>query len=219
MAEWDPDQYARYAAERERPALDLLARLPGDLQPREAWDLGCGAGAQAAWLKRRWPGAVVRGLDADAAMLAEARRRPEAVEWIQGDIAGWSPERPADLVFSNAALQWLDDHEALFPALAARLAPGGVLAVQMPMSHGEAWHRTLRETAADGPWAASLAGVGSVRPLAAAADYWRWLRPLCETEVWTTTYLHALTGPDPVVEWMRGSSSSRPRRRDRKSVV
>lgn len=206
MSGWDPAQYARFAAERERPALDLMARLPDDLEPAESWDLGCGPGAQAAALKRRWPQARVRGLDADAAMLAEARARPEAVEWIAGDIAAWAPDRPADLIFSNAALHWLDDHAGLFRRLADALAPGGVLAVQMPLSHDAVWHAVLRETAAAGPWAGALAGVRGVRAPATAEAYYDWLSPVCEpVEIWTTSYQHVLRGPDPVVEWMKGS--------------
>lgn len=203
---WDPAQYDRYKAWRERPANDLIAQIPADLQPREVWDLGCGTGEQAALFKRRWPDATVHGLDTSPDMLAKGRARPEAVDWVEGDAATWTPERPADLIFTNAALQWLPDHAGLFPRLAGFLAPGGVLACQMPVSYVGEQHRLLRETAVDGPWAGRLAGVAGVRPLGEPADYYDWLAPVCaQVDVWTTTYLHALEGEDAVLEWMAGT--------------
>jgi len=138
--EWDPRQYGRFDGERDRAALDLLLRLPAGLNPGEIWDLGCGTGQHAALLQRRHPGARVHGLDTSAAMLGEARQRSEIIDWVQGDIAGWSPACPADLIFSNAALHWLPDHGVLLARLLEALAAGGVLAVQMPMAHGTRHH-------------------------------------------------------------------------------
>lgn len=207
MASWDPDIYALYRRYRERPALDLLTAIPRDLEPREIWDLGCGLGEQAALLAARHPQARVRGLDSSPEMLARAAALPTRVEWVLGDIAGFRPDTPPDLIFSNAALQWADDHAALVPRLAAGLAPGGVLAVQMPVADGLGWRGTLAEIAADGPWASRLAGVEGVRPAHAPEAYYAWLSPFCpETDIWTTTYLHALHGQDPIVDWTLGTT-------------
>lgn len=207
MASWDPDIYALYRRYRERPAFDLLAAIPQDLNPREIWDLGCGAGEQAALLAARYPQARVRGLDSSPDMLSRARALPARVEWIEGDIDSFAPETPVDLLFSNAALQWLDDHATLIPRLAAMLTLGGVLAVQMPVVEGLGWRASLAEIAETGPWAERLRGVVGVRPAHAPEDYYAWLAPLCaETDIWTTTYLHALRGEDPIVEWTMGTS-------------
>ena len=204
---WDPDQYSRFEAERDRAALDLLLRLPGDLQPREIWDLGCGTGQHAALLKRRHPGAVVHGLDSSAAMLARARALKAEVEWHQGDIGDWSPQAPADLILANASLHWLPDHPALLRRLAGALAPGGVLAIQMPLAHETRHHALMRAVAADGPWAASLAAVETIAPLPTPEAYYDALAEACEgIDIWATTYLHALTGPDAVLEWMKGTA-------------
>ncbi len=206
MPVWDPAQYDRYKTYRDRPALDLLLQIPADLEPREIWDLGCGTGEHAAILAARHPQARVRGLDSSVDMLAEARKRPAEVEWIQADVADFAPDTPPDLIFTNAALHWLPDHGALFPRLVGGLAPGGVFACQMPISYDSEWHRLLRETAADGPWAERLAEVRGVRPVSAAQDYYGWLAPLCEeVDIWSTTYLHVLEGDDPVVDWMLGT--------------
>lgn len=204
---WDPDQYARFEAWRDRAALDLLLRLPNDLEPREIWDIGCGAGRHAALLKRRHPEAKVHGLDTSTAMIDRARTRPEAVDWSVGDIAAWRPETPADLIFANASLQWLGNHEGLFDRLAGALAPGGVLAVQMPMAHETVHHTLMRAVAAEGPWAAKLAGVDTIRPLLEPSTYYAVLARRCDAiDIWSTTYLQALTGEDAVLEWMKGTA-------------
>jgi trans-aconitate 2-methyltransferase len=203
---WDPAQYERYKAYRDRPALDLMVQIPSDLAPREIWDLGCGTGEHAALLKRRHPKARLHGLDSSPDMLARGRERPEDIDWVEQGVQDWAPATPPDLVFSNAALHWLPDHDRLFPRLVASLAPGGVLACQMPVSWVAPWHVLMRETAADGPWAQALAKVEGVRPLGSPEDYYGWLAPLCDrVDVWSTTYLHALTGEDPIVDWMLGS--------------
>ena len=204
---WDPHQYSRFERERDRAAHDLLARLPDDLAPGEIWDLGCGAGQHAAWLKRRWPEARVHGLDSSAAMLEQARARDGDIDWRRGDIAAWGPERPADLIFANASLHWLPDHESLLRRLVGALAPGGVIAVQMPMAHETRHHSLMREVAADGLWAAALAGVGTIMPLLEPDAYFAVLAEDCgEVDIWATTYLQALTGPEAVLEWMKGTA-------------
>jgi trans-aconitate 2-methyltransferase len=206
MSKWDPAVYARYKAYRDRPALDLMVRLPTGFEPREIWDLGCGTGEHAAVLKKRHPLARVCGLDSSPEMLAEARRRAADIEWILASIDEFEPGSPPDLIFTNAALHWLADHEALFPRLAKTLAAGGVFACQMPQSYDAPWHRLLRETAGDGPWADRLAHVTGVRQVAEPEAYYNMLEPLCgDIDIWSTTYLHVLEGEDPIVDWMKGT--------------
>lgn len=205
MPSWDPAQYERYKAYRDRPALDLMAQIPTDLSPAEIWDLGCGTGEHAAVLARRHPQARVHGLDSSPDMLARARERPERIDWVQGDIAAFQPERAPDLIFTNAALQWLPDHGRLFPRLVRALAPGGVFACQVPTTFETEWHMLMREAAAQGSWAERLAEVRGVRPVASPEAYYDSLSPLAEVDIWSTTYLHVLTGGDPVVDWMLGT--------------
>jgi trans-aconitate 2-methyltransferase len=207
MASWDPDVYALYRGYRERPALDLLTAIPPDLAPHEIWDLGCGLGEQAALLAARHPEARVRGLDSSPDMLERAKALPTRVEWVLGEIDDFSPDAPVDLIFTNAALQWVDDHASLIPNLATSLAPGGVLAVQMPVADGLGWRASLLEIAAEGPWAKRFTGVEGVRAALDPQDYYGWLAPFCpEIDIWTTTYLHALHGQDPIVDWTMGTT-------------
>ncbi|NBB52073.1 methyltransferase domain-containing protein [Rhizobium sp. CRIBSB] len=204
---WDPEQYNRFEAHRDRAALDLLLRLPAGFDPARIWDLGCGTGAHAALLKRRHPCARVQGLDASAAMIGTARSRPEQVDWHIGNIADWDPGGTVDLILANASLHWLPGHDALLPRLAGVLAPGGVLAVQMPLAHETQHHEILRQVAAEGAWASPLERVRDIAPLLPATTCYDLLADLCEeVDIWTTTYLHALTGPDAVLDWMSGTA-------------
>ena len=131
MTDWNPAQYLRYGSERLRPALDLMARVNFD-SPETVYDLGCGTGTITGILKERWPEARVTGVDSSASMLERTRDVETGVYWQHSDLNDWHPESPADVVYSNAALHWLDDHEQLFPRIMDVIKPGGVLAVQMP---------------------------------------------------------------------------------------
>src|SRR5919108_3677539 len=132
---WDPAQYLKWSDHRLRPALDLLQRVPL-AGPSRVADLGCGTGNVTALLRARWPTARVTGIDASRAMLERARASDRDVEWLEADVATWTPAAPVDVLFSNATLHWIDDHAALFPRLMTRVATGGVFAVQMPRNFG-----------------------------------------------------------------------------------
>lgn len=206
---WSPGDYLRFAGARARPALDLLARLP-DTGPPVIWDLGCGTGEITLELARRRPGATVSGLDTSPEMLAAAREsdRDGRVRWVEGDIAAWRPGEPPGLVFSNAALHWLDGHDALFPSLAGSLAPGGALAVQMPRNSDEPTHTVLEEVASRPRWQGRVAHLTGRRPVAEPAAYYDLLAPSCTTvDVWETVYLQRLEGVDPVARWVEGAAA------------
>ncbi|MBP0463672.1 methyltransferase domain-containing protein [Roseomonas sp. PWR1] len=201
---WDATQYLRFEDERLRPALDLMARIPHP-GPARVVDLGCGAGNALAPLAARFPGAVVTGVDGSAAMLAKAAATGFATD--QADIAAWAPAAPVDVLFSNAALQWLGGHEALFPRLLSHLTPGGVLAVQMPSMHAAPLRAEQDRIARDGPWAERLSRIGSAPPILAPGEYYDLLRPrVAALDIWVTEYVHVLRGADPVVQWAMGTS-------------
>jgi trans-aconitate 2-methyltransferase len=213
---WEPAQYLKYASERLRPAVDLMARI-GLAAPRTAVDLGCGAGNVTRLLAKRWPRARITGIDNSAEMLAKAREEtPSGIDitWISGDLARWAAEMAsehADLVYSNAALHWLDDHARLFPRLMEIVARGGVLAVQMPSNFLAPSHVVLRDVAEGPRWRAKLGTLVRPAPVATAAQYFDWLAPHAETvDTWTTEYLHVLPsaadGEHPVIAWMKGTT-------------
>ena len=205
-APWDPDLFLRFEAERFWAARDLIARI--DTSPTLIYDLGCGPGASTRELRRRFPQAEVIGVDSSPRMLDEARRRLPGVTFLEADIAHWIPERRPDLIFADSALQWVPEHETLFPRLIDILTPGGVLAVQMPDNRQEPSHALMRLIAADGPWADRLVPIAKTRAVIQThTDYYNWLRPASDRlEIWQTTYVHPLAGVDAVVDWFRGSA-------------
>jgi len=204
---WSAKQYVAFEDERTRPARDLLAALPpGDV--RSAIDIGCGPGNSTQLLVERFSGATVRGVDSSADMIEAARQRLPQVQFDTVDIGSWNDSGPFDVIFANAVLQWLPDHDTLLPSLVARLTEGGSLAIQMPDTLDQPSHRLMREVTADGPWASQLADAAGQRTdIASASDYYSMLKPHCSrVDVWLTTYHHPLAqGASGVVEWFKGS--------------
>ena len=205
--DWSAKQYTTFEDERTRPVRDLLAAVPGRAASA-AIDLGCGPGNSTELLLRRFPDATVTGLDSSPDMIAAARARLPGLRFEVADIAAWDAAEPFDAILANAVLQWVPDHATLLPRLAAKLAPGGSLAVQMPDNLEDPAHRLMREVAADGPWAAKLAQAAGAREKMGTPDwYYGVLRPHCaRVDVWRTTYHHPLAGgAEAVVEWFKGS--------------
>lgn len=202
---WDPEQYLKFADARLRPAIDLLAQvaLP---DPRRIFDLGCGPGNSTQLLRARWPSALITGIDGSGAMLAQAAREVEGCQWLQADLADWRAPAAADLIFSNAALHWVADHERLFPRLLSQLAPGGLLAVQMPNNFSAPSHTLIADAAKSGPWRDTLEPLLRPAPVHEPSYYFELLEPLApQVSIWETEYLQLLRGADPVKEWVKGS--------------
>lgn len=190
MADWNPAQYARFGGLRLRPALDLIAQVP-DLPPGDVIDLGCGSGAVAPALKARFAGRGLVGVDTSPAKLGEARSTGLYTALTRAEAQEWRPDTAPALIYSNALCHWLPDHAALFPRLAALLAPGGVLAVQMPRQQLAPSHRLLREVAArlaGDP----LAEDGFVTPVSEPGFYVRLLDRFGSCAVWETEYQQRL---------------------------
>lgn len=202
---WDADQYLKFGGHRTQPARDLLARVPL-AAPRRIVDLGCGPGNSTELLARRWPDAEVTGIDSSPEMLAQARASYPALRWVEADIAHLPPDGPHDLVFSNAAFQWVPDHARVFPALLDALPPGGVLAVQMPRSSDAPTHALLRELAASPRWAARMPGETRVHAVGDPGFYYDLLAPrAARLDIFEIEYLHVMDGPEGIVEWMKGT--------------
>ena len=204
MADWSPSTYLKFEDERTRPARDLLAQV-SLTAPRTVIDMGCGPGNSTELLAERWPEARVTGLDSSPNMLAEARKRLPAATFAEADATIWTPAPGTDLVFANAIYQWVPDHLTQLPKVLAALPEGGVLAVQMPDNMAEPSHVLMRETAAEGPWAAQLADAARL-PLPPVSTYYDALRPVgSRVEIWHTAYNHVLESPEAIVEWVRST--------------
>jgi trans-aconitate 2-methyltransferase len=205
---WDPGQYRKYGDERSRPFFDLTGRI-GAQDPRLVLDLGCGPGELTARLAARWPGAQVVGVDNSAAMIESAREFGSAdgrLSFTLGDVGGWPPPGPADVLVANAVLQWLPDQLGVLTRWAGLLAAGGWLAVQLPGNYDQPGHLIMREMASSVRWKPQLGGLALNRQAADPADYLETLVAAgCAADVWETTYLHVLDGENPVLEWYKGT--------------
>ncbi|CAN7293378.1 trans-aconitate 2-methyltransferase [Variovorax paradoxus] len=207
MLDWNPALYRRYEDERTRPAQELLARVPLTEAARVV-DLGCGPGNSTELLANRFPAAKVVGTDNSEAMLASARERLPQARFELSDIATWAPQDQApNLIYANAALQWVPDHEQLIPRLFAALAPGGVLAIQMPDNREEPTHRLMRAVAAEAPWAEPIGNADRLRTLLLPlGGYYDLLAPAAaRVDVWHTIYQHPMADAAAIVEWVRGT--------------
>jgi trans-aconitate 2-methyltransferase len=202
---WNPQQYLKFSQPRLRPAIDLLARIPS-AEPARVYDLGCGAGNVTAALVDRWPRATIIGVDSSAAMLEQAAKALPQVQWMRHSLADWRPDAPADVIYSNAALHWLPNHQQLLPALVAALAPAGVLAIQMPRNFAAPSHTLIDATASAGAWRSKLAPLLGAAPVAEPQFYYSLLAPLAaQLDIWESEYLQVLSGADPVKEWTKGT--------------
>ena len=203
---WSAAQYVKFERERTRPVHDLVARIP-NAEVASAADIGCGPGNSTEVLRDRYPAARIVGLDSSPDMIQAARKRLPFVAFEVADIREWRPKAPLDVILANAVLQWIPDHESLFPALLAQLKPGGALAAQMPDNLEEPSHRLMGEVAGDGPWAAKLRDAAAAGTERHGADwYFRLVRPhAANVDVWRTTYYHPLAGARAIVEWLKGT--------------
>jgi trans-aconitate 2-methyltransferase len=205
MTEWNANLYLKFENERTRPARDLLAQVPLS-GVKYAVDLGCGPGNSTELLAARYPEADIIGIDSSDDMLAEARQRMPDLKFIAADVAEWRPQIPPSLIFANAVLQWVPDHERLFPRLIRLLAPGGVFAVQMPDNLQEPSHVLMREVASQGRWRDKLAAGDSRVHIGKPGAYYDLVKPLARRiDIWHTVYQHALSGPQAIVEWVKGT--------------
>jgi trans-aconitate 2-methyltransferase len=205
-ATWSPSQYLKFEDHRTRPAIDLLSRV-ATLSPDMIMDIGCGPGNSTELLVDRFPSATVRGMDSSAKMIEAARKRLPSCHFEIGDVSNWESNVVQDVLFANAVLQWIPNHDSLFPRLVSLLKLGGTLAIQMPDNLNEHTHVSMRTAAADQRWSARLKGADGERTsILSPSQYWSILKPHASSiDIWRTTYVHPLHGLDGIIEWFKGS--------------
>lgn len=202
---WDPETYLRFEAERTRPAADLLKRVFRQ-EVAYAVDLGCGTGNSTALLAERWPAARLEGVDSSPEMLVKARLNPYPATWSLADIAAWAPSAAPDVIFTNAALQWLPAHETLLPRLVSFLKPDGVFAMQVPTNFAEPCHRLLHELEEDPRWKGRFVSPVHRWAVPGPDAYYAMLEShVSRLDIWETRYLQILDGDDAAFRWMSGT--------------
>ncbi|GAA2043620.1 methyltransferase domain-containing protein [Catenulispora yoronensis] len=210
---WNAQQYLKFADDRLRPFLDLVAQMETKDDARLVVDLGCGPGNATALLADWWPDARIVGVDSSPAMIEAAREHavPGRVEFELGDLRDWRPDEKPDVVLANAVLQWVPGHLELIGGLAAQLAPGGLFGFQVPGNFDAPSHVALAEVKQ--AWAGRI-GADIDRP--GSHDPAVYLEQLAdaglEPDVWETTYTYVIpSDPDPAVpcgvtEFVRGTA-------------
>lgn len=210
MGSWSPSRYLQFEDERTRAASELLARVRLTGASRVI-DIGCGPGNSTELLAKRFPDSELVGIDSSAEMLAAARERLPRATFVKADITEWAPNEPVDLLFGNAIFQWVTDHMSVLFRLLGCLAPGGVLAIQVPDNLDEPAQRLMSEVAIDGTWRDKLKHAKETRdPIPPIATYYNRLRPVAaQIDIWHTIYNHPLDGPDAIAGFF-GSTGLRP---------
>ena len=199
MPAWDDAQYLKFADARTRPAAELLARVPVD-EPAHVVDLGCGPGNSTALLLQRFPRAEIIGVDNSETMLTRARATLPTLRFVLSDVRNFRPEKPVDVLFANAVLQWVPEHAQVMPALFGSLAAGGCLAFQMPDNWNEPSHRLMRELIV--PYLPDATAVQSRIAIEPAAFYYDVLAPRARcVDIWQTRYEHVMPDAAAIVEW------------------
>lgn len=201
-AGWNPEQYLKFEQQRTQPAIDLANRLRGRAFRRMA-DLGCGPGNSTQALRSVFPEGELVGIDQSPEMLEKARKKHPQLSFRLGDVRGL--EGGWDLLFSNACLQWVPDHEALLPQLMGKLNEGGALAVQIPRNGGEPFFQIIDQVAAGPQWGfdrESLEKNGVLSP----QEYYNILsRCSRDFDLWETVYCHSMPSRQAMLEWVRST--------------
>ena len=196
---WDPAQYLAFADHRARPFYELVGRVRAS-EPRRVVDVGCGPGNLTLSLSSRWPSAVIEAFDSSPEMVEAAREA--GVDARVDDVTTWRPLPDTDVVVSNAVLQWVPSHPSIVSSWAAALPSGAWLAFQVPGNYADASHRLIREVA--GP---ALEHVfRAEKPVLQPVEYADLLGDCSAVDVWETTYVQRMSGPDPVLEWVKGTA-------------
>ncbi|HYI07689.1 MAG TPA: methyltransferase domain-containing protein [Thermoanaerobaculia bacterium] len=198
---WSPEQYARFAAERRQPFDDLLALVEKRHRMRVA-DLGCGTGELTRDLHDHLGAFETLGIDDSETMLLKAGHfGGEMLRFEKGNIEAFVADQPFDLIFSNAALHWVPEHEQLLVRLTNFLAKEGQLAIQMPANDTHPSHSVAAGVARD------FGVTARPDPILPVEKYAQLLHQLGykRQHVRLQVYGHLLPTSDDVVEWVRGA--------------
>jgi trans-aconitate 2-methyltransferase len=199
--QWDSQLYLRYERERTQPSIDLASRI--DLQfAAEIIDLGCGPGNSTRVLRERWPAARITGLDSSTAMIEKARQSTDTIVWKIGDIQTWFEPNRFDLIFANASLHWIGDHESLTRRLLEAVKPSGIFAFQMPALYNQPAAQAVHDVSESPAWKSHRLSERYILRTHTPGEYYDWLAPLSkQLQLWETVYFHELANHEAIVEF------------------
>ena len=206
MREWDPDQYLQFKRERTQPSIELVARIQMD-DPRTIIDIGCGPGNSTQILLRRWPHADILGLDKSEKMIQKARQDYPHQKWIVGDASTLETRQTYDIVFSNAAIHWIPEHDVLLRRLFQIVNKNGILAVQVPANQESPLFKSILRVSRSAKWSAFTKGREESITYHDAGYYYGQLALYTkEIVIWETIYYHIMQSHEELIDWYKGTA-------------
>ena len=203
---WNPAQYDKFKAQRAKPFFDLMGLVkPGEFD--SVVDLGCGTGELTRRLFDYLKPKKLIGIDSSKTMLKKSEALSmDGLSFELRDIATYQPESSLDIVFSNAALQWVPAHETLFPRLLGWIRPGGQVAIQIPFNFDHPPHEIAKSVAlrlfpSVFPAEKNFSGTLGVEKYAEILFEHGFENQIARVEV----YGHPLPSGAEVVEWTKGT--------------
>lgn len=206
MADWDSRQYLKFGNERTQPAIDLVNRIQIE-NPQKILDIGCGPGNSSEVLARRYPRANVLGIDSSPDMIEAAKNNHPNIQFILCDASKDLPTlgQNFDIVFSNACIQWIPNHDKLLKNMMNILKSGGALAIQTPMNYQEPIHQIIKQVTTSEKWAAKFQNPRIFYNLM-QREYYDLLSDIAsDFYMWQTTYFHRMKSHRDIVEWYRAT--------------
>jgi len=204
--DWNPNLYLKYKNERTQPSIDLISKINPTFQPITILDVGCGPGNSSQALLQRWPQAQLTGIDSSPKMIEKAKMDFPDSLWLVADASKYVSNVKYDLVFSNATIQWIPNHEALFDLLYELTRVGGVLAVQVPRFDQMPLSKAIERAANKERWQGQTKDCSE---LFTYHDYKYYYDLVCPNykslELWQTDYIHVLESQLAIIEWIRST--------------
>ncbi len=204
--DWSPELYLQFKNERTQPSVDLVNRIKINFNPENILDIGCGPGNSSQILIHRWPSSKLTGIDSSASMIEKAKLDYPAQEWILSDIKNYNPKIKFEIVFSNAALQWIPGHVELLKQMSGMLSRRGLIAVQVPQFWDMPAGRAIKETAKNIQWKALTGNVDDLFILHDYSFYYNEISALFNSiEIWQTYYFHLMDSHSSILQMLRST--------------
>ncbi len=205
MNDWNPNLYMQFRSERTQPSIDLISKI-NSVEPKSIIDIGCGPGNSTRVLVNRWPKAKITGLDSSLSMIKKAEKNYPDQEWIVANALAYESRIKYDIVFSNAAIQWIPNHEDLLKKFHRMLSDNGLIAVQIPLFWDMPLGKIINETANDCRWTEQMEGISDLFTIHNYSFYYDHLSSLFDSiDIWETYYFHILDSHIAIIEMMRST--------------
>jgi trans-aconitate 2-methyltransferase len=204
--DWNPELYLKYRDERTQPSIDLISKIDFDYYPQSILDLGCGPGNSSQQLLQRWPDAKLTGVDNSVNMIERARDSFPQNNWVIADAVTYSPDIQFDIVFSNATIQWIPNHEKLFAKLFDLIAEQGVLAIQVPRFNEMPLSGAIEKVAGQSRWREATKACADLFTYRDAGYYYDLMSQYFKKiDLWQTDYFHTMSSHSSILEWIRST--------------